>query len=221
MLFILVCTEGNVSEPSYLEALSSALGGQAPHKTGAALETIILPLGGNHGHNKIIQKAEEAIAKKEGDQNSILSLKGEDDTCEKWLLCDYDDMEEHGANIDALRQEAEKAGYTLIVSKPNFETFVLMHFLEPSEIAKIKPKDYVSVINSKVAELNKLNEAKGYSDSMKIPPYSKKKYAAPKFFGLLLGDMELVEAVLSRNVDLSCNCYSEMPKMIQRLKELE
>lgn len=223
MLIVLVCTEGEVSEPAYIKALKSTYSGQAPSAKLAAVEILPLPLGGNQGHVKLIETANEKVSQAETDQESILSLMEEyDDTeCEKWLICDYDDMDKHGVEIDELRQKAEESGYHLVINKPNFEAFVLMHFISVDKIAKLDPKSYKGEINRQVDLLNTKNLEKGFTKTMLTPPYAKKKYHAETFFGSLLPqNIELINEVLLHKPEYDKTCFSEMPTIIARLKDI-
>lgn len=219
MIFVLICTEGDVSEPAYIEALSAAIGGQAPRNVSANVEVLPIPLSGNQGHAKLIAAADAAIAKhsKEG----LVGIAGSEDQIEKWIIVDHDDMESNGVDACDLRKQAEAAGYTLVVNKPNFEYFVLSKVCNPEKAITIKRGDFIEHIDSHINELNTQNQQKGFSDIMAIPPYSKKRFVAPKFFGLLLDrHPELISKAAELEVDTTQHHYTEMPKIINRISEL-
>jgi hypothetical protein len=219
MLFVLICTEGEVSEPEYLKAIGDSLRGQAPQLAAANVEVIPVPLGGNQGYNALIDKANQEIAAYFANPDNCIE---DSDTVEKWLVCDYDDIEKSGVNIDDIRKQALSDNFKLIINKPNFEFFLLLHFMMPEDAAKVKPKDYITEINSHIEAVNLSNKNdKGFTDSMKISPYSKKKYVARNCFGgLFTFNPELIEVVAELDIDTSAGRYSEMPELARRIKEI-
>ena len=56
---------------------------------------------------------------------------------------------------------------------------------------------------------------------MMIPKYSKKHYAVPTFFGKLFDfNRELIDDFCKIEFDYSSNRFSDMAKIINRIKEL-
>lgn len=222
MIFVLICTEGQVSEPSYLRTLSDVVSGQRPTSISTNVEILPIPLGGNQGHVKLVKAANTAIEVHCKKQDSILSIADDNDSIERWLIVDYDDMDSHNIDISSLRQEAQDNGYTLVVNKPNFEFFVLAHFLEPNAIATIRPNRYISNIDTHTTRLNNTNRrGRGFTRAMFMPPYSKNKHAANKFFGLLLHyHPELIERMKNFEVNIDETRYTEMPLIINRIIDI-
>lgn len=216
---MLICTEGVVSEPALIQALKSTTVGQAPVSISSNVEILPLPLGGNHGHAKLVEVANKVVA--EYSKDGVITLAGDDDTIEKWIIVDHDDMEKHGVSPSELREEAKKAGFTLVISKPNFEFFVLAT-LSDLETAKATNKDqFESKINSRIEALNEINKKKGFGKEMLLPKYSKKKYPSEKLFGLLLNHHpELVEKMTSLKIETTAEKYSEMSRVIKRIIKL-
>ncbi len=216
MLVIAICTEGDNSEPAYIRALKTVFSGSVAQLDNVGLQIVPVPLGGNAGHKKIFEKADEAIeyAKYHPDplNPDILSLVDEnEDKIEKWIICDYDKMHKDCVDIGWLRDAAEKTGYRLVVNRPKFDFFVLLHFIGFAEAIKIKVADY----DTKLQELvKKYNECRGFTDAsrqaLKLPKYSKKKHIAYDFFCKLL-DRGLVDEISEIPCDVSASNYSEMP----------
>lgn len=227
MLILLVCTEGEVSEPAYIEALKSQLGGQMPRGKTSQVEILPIPLGGNHGHKKLIERAQKAINDAIKDQDSILYIANEIDedvTIERWLICDYDEMDNRRIDIKQLRRQARQEGFNLVVSKPRFEVFVLLHFLDIDEVAKIDPSNLNGAINREVEKLNKLNvkTKANVSEVILIPKkYGKKKYQAQTFFGKMLNlNPELIDKALQHSPDYRSHYFSDMPELIKRIRSV-
>jgi hypothetical protein len=220
MILMLVCTEGKVSEPAYIDALVAALGGQAPRNISKNVDVLPIPLSGNHGHAKLIEIANRAVELYSRD--SIVSLAGEEDTIEKWIIVDYDDMDKHGVVVADLMAQAEAAGYILVVNKPKFEFFVLTQLAGIDAARSVSPALYASNINAYINELNETDKNnKGFSKGMLMPSYSKKKHKAKKLFDLLLGyHPELIDKAMALSIDINEDCYTEMPKIVRRIKEL-
>ncbi|MCL2371565.1 RloB family protein [Candidatus Saccharibacteria bacterium] len=219
MLFVLICTEGEVSEPAYINALKAAIIAQAPQNAGQ-VEVEALDLQGNQGHTALISRANEKVADYTDIEDSYI---GEGDTVEKWIICDYDKMHERGVSIEDLRQDARDAGFELIINRPNFELFILLHFMSIDEAVGIRPSQYETIINQKTDELNSRNlvEKVGFTSAMNAPTYSKNRYHARTYFGQLMSrNPELIDLVASIECDTAWNAYSEMPKIVVRIKEI-
>jgi hypothetical protein len=202
--------------------LGSTIGGQTPATISSNVQILPLPLGGNQGHKKLIQAATAVIKEHCKNPDNLASIADENDSLEKWLIVDYDNMDQHGVDVDTLKQEAQSSGYTLIVNKPNFEFFVLAHFRNLDDIASIRPDQYVNHIGKSVKELNIKNIAeRGFTKEMAIPPYSKKLHIANKFFGMLLDyHPELIDKLSSLEVDTTKSQYTEMSVIINRIREI-
>ncbi len=158
------------------------------------------------------------------DPNSLVLI---DDApqIEKWLICDFDKMDRRGVDLDSLRQEAKQYGYEgLIINKPNFEFFVLLHFLPFGEAQSVEINRYQAVTDEAVSSLNQRNIAdKGFSAAMSVPRYShvKNRYAAERFFGtLLLNNPELIDFVIKNGGKHADARFSDMPLLIKRLRRV-
>lgn len=221
MIFVLICTEGKVSEPAYLKALSSTLSGQAPRNISTNVEVLPIPLGGNHGHKKLISIADAVVERHSKNENSLLSLVTVEDTVEKWIIVDHDDMEKHGISVDELRRVAQEAGYTLIINKPKFEFFVLASLSDCAAAAAVDKSQYTAQINMHVKSLNEQDIQKGFTKDMLMPKYTKKRFPAEKLFSMMLANHpELIDAALALDVDPTADCYTEMPIIMRRIVNL-
>lgn len=221
MLFVLVCTEGEVSEPACIDELHRSLKTQRPQSGDVFVEILTIPLGGNQGHRKIIDKAERQIAITAQDPERLLSLAQDEDEQVKWLICDHDKMDEAGVDIQEFRQQVEAAGFTLVMNKPNFEFFVVALLVGIEAAQMLKPKEYADVIQREIESLNERNRSeKGFGDAMMIPPYSKKKYVSVDFFAKLLSyHPELLHSLPEVEIDNNTN-FTEMPRLINALKKI-
>lgn len=220
MIVLLICTEGVVSEPVYIRALTASLTGQLPASTSRNTEVLPLPLGGNQGHVKLIETAEKTI--NDFVSNSWVGLADKDDTIEKWIIVDYDDMHLRGVDVEQLRQDAGAVGYTLVVNKPNFEFFVLASLTGIEVASGYRQERHVSEINKCITSLNTENaQSRGFTKGMMMPMYSKKTHIASKLFGGLLGNHpEFATKAMSIDVDTSAPFYTEMPIIIRRINDL-
>lgn len=221
MIFMLICTEGDVSEPAYIRAASKTLGSQVPRSVSTNIEVLPISLGGNQGHTELIAAADKAIEKYSAD--SVLSIAGDEDTIEKWIIVDYDDMDKHGVNPTDLRQEAKNAGYALIISKPNFEFFVLASLTDTARASAVGKNQIVTEIELCIKSLNEIDSnQKGFSKEMLMPAsYSKKTHVAEKLFScMLLNHPELIANAAMLYVDIDAEHYTEMPEIVKRLMQL-
>ena len=179
MRYILVYTEGQNSEPEFIQALNSAIFGNAAGN--AKLEVRPIPLAGNHGYNKLVERAQETAASHE-----IRQYIDENDSVEEYLICDYDDMEDRNIGLADLRSEAEAAGFKLIVNMPCFEGFVLRWLMtildeDIARIADFDKRSYIAEINKRIGILNKQNP-----QMPTIPKYGKHKFQGSRcFHGLM------------------------------------
>jgi len=221
MLFVLVCTEGEASEPACIDELHKVLKTQRPQSGEVFVEILTIPLGGNQGHRKIIDKAERQIAITAQDPEKLLSFAQDEDEQVKWLICDHDKMDEAGVDIKEFREHVKEAGYTLVMNKPNFEFFVVALLVGIEVAQTLKPKEYADVIEREIEALNTRNRSeKGFSENMMIPPYSKKRYVSIDFFAKLLGyHPELLHSLPEVEIDDNAN-FTEMPKLINALKKI-
>lgn len=221
MLFILLCTEGEVTEPEYLNALIDAIKGQSPQSGDNSIDILSVPLGGNQGHAKLVQCAEEQVQQLENDKDSLVHYADPSDTKEKWLICDYDELDESKTTLESLQNECVEHGYTLVINKPNFEYFVLALLGGWKLADETRKSHYETEINRQIDLLNTKNKnEKGFSDTMKIPPYSKKRYVAREIFSRIMHyNPELIYDI-SENAEAIDASYSHMPKLINRLLQI-
>lgn len=221
MIVLAVCTEGESSEPNYISALRGVLFGTRP-AGGVAVEVVTVPLGGNHGFRKIFEKADDELSLRAKNAQDVLSVLDEGDKIEKWLVVDYDKMYRHGIEEEWLRREAIEKEYRLVMNKPNFEFFVLMHFVPVGEAASVAMKDLKFRIND---EIDDYNSRRGFNRSeysaLRLPSYSKNNFQTRDLFGKLLDQNT---GILDRFGEESCyydkNHYTEMWKIIERIKRL-
>lgn len=222
MLYLAICTEGENSEPAFIRELDRVFGGQSVNQSGASVSIIPVPLNGVHGHNKIVEAADRALSLDiQRRTDGPLGDFSDDDVLEKWLICDYDYMEKHGITLREFREMVHTAGYELVVNRPNFEFFVLTLLVGLERAMTELPSNYERAIDVAIEAINAANAEKGFSDGMMIPKYSKKHYAAPMFFGKLLDyNQELIEAFQETIFDEQSEYFTDMAKIIGRIREL-
>lgn len=223
MLFVLICTEGEVSEPVCIEAFLASINTQSPRSGDEFAEVIHVPLKSNHGFKILVDKANKAIEKLENNKDSLLHLattEGEA-TKEKWLVCDYDQMDELNVSFEDFAEIVKSSGYQLVMSKPNFEYFILAIIAGWDVANKTHKSNIVGEINLHVDKLNAENKkTKGFSDALMIPHYDKGRRVAEKFFGMLFSyNQELLLDLMTQDIPDN-ERYSDMPTLIERLRKL-
>lgn len=222
MLYLAICTEGENSEPVFIKELDRIFSGQSINQSGASVAVVSVPLSGVHGHNKIIEAANAALdlglQKK---MDGPLSDFSTGDDLERWLICDYDYMESHGVILEEFKMMVSESGYNLVINRPNFEFFVLTLLAGVEAAVAESPSNYENAINAAAKAINTSNIEKGFSDGMMIPKYSKKHYAVPVFFGKLFDyNRELIDVFCKIEFDDSSERFSDMSKIINRIREL-
>ena len=143
------------------------------------------------------------------------------DNSKKMIICDYDYMEKHGIIFEEFKKMIHEAGYNLVINRPNFEFFVLTLLAGLETAISESPSNYMNAINIAAKGINASNTKKGFSDGMMIPKYSKRCYAIPIFFGKLFDyNRELIDEFCKIRFDDSSKRFSDMSKIINRIKEL-
>lgn len=220
MLILIVCTEGESSEPAFIRQYGRCALGQI-HPD---IEIVEIPLGGNHGHKKIFEIANKKIEELKQSDDSILSLidPESDIALQKIIICDYDKMEKHGITEDDFRNAAAENEFQLIINKPNFEFFILAYLTNFEYASKIKPSNYLAEINTAIDVLNKENHSvKGLSEALNIPHYDKNRYASEKFFSNLLeyNRSELDQKFCTHEPCIQEGQYTQMKNLITLIQE--
>jgi hypothetical protein len=216
MLFVLICTEGKNSEPICVDSITAVLREGSPTIVAGKTETVPIPLGGTHGYTRLLEIADRKVDEYIKNPENLVEPS---DEVQKWLICDYDDIERSNITIEKFREAGATAGYEVVINKPNFEYFVLSLFIAPEEIVGIDKTNYKQKIDASITELNKQLGTE-YS-GLKIPPYSKKKYVVQELFGKLFHQHpELIDSIVNMAVDTTASHYTEMPKLVKKLKEI-
>lgn len=219
MIVLAVCTEGENSEPNYIEALKNVLFGTV-FGGNTVVEVVPVPLGGNQGFKKIFEKANAELESRKRDPRDILSVLEEDDEIEKWLIVDYDKMYRYGVSEEWMRGEAVRNGYVLIINKPNFEFFVLAHFIPIVEVAEVATKDLKNTINDRISDYN---SQRGFNEdefsALRLPKYSKGCFQSKDLFWRLLDqNINLLNIFNKERSYCDDEHYTEMWKIIERIK---
>lgn len=215
MLYLVIAVEG-VSEKNLIEEYVYSLLGQTPGGY-RRIEIVPFSVGGNHGYTKLVKTANSFVKTYRNDPWHCIEP---DDVIEKWLVFDYDDIEEKDITLEELKKQAAESGFTCVVSKPNFEFFILSILGGYEYAVKINPDNYIGEINSLINKLNEKDvlEKEWFTDAMKIIPYSKRTYQSGKCFaGILQQHPELFEKILEENDSVKGERYSEMPNLLKRI----
>lgn len=211
MKFVVIVTEGEVSEPCALDGLVKFFRSQAPQAY-AHLEVITVPLGGNQGYKELSRLAGEKVA----ELVSKYDMHGEDDEIIRVLVCDYDDMDECGVKVGELREEMEGWGYMLCVTRPKFEYFVARLFFSEEELVNVNAE----ALAGKIQEgIDKYNE--GREEAIRIPAYGKRRGEAERCLGTIFNlDPSFVDKACEIDDRPNGKQYTELPKLVRMLREL-
>jgi hypothetical protein len=218
MQFILIFTEGANTEPEYIKAFDIAIRG-IDATLGQEIyrpEIIPLTLDGNQGHMKIVEKSKEKFEEWKYKEDSTYEYFEEDeDSIKKFIVCDYDRMHKNGIRIDELRHMADSEGYTLILTKPAFEYFLLLHFITEEDAIKIKPGEMESEINNQIKLLNE-------NLPFPIGGYSKHEHSTLNCFSDLFTNRPVVIGRIISVGDGDGDGYeyfTEMPVLLKYIKD--
>jgi len=151
MHYLLAVVEGE-TEKGLIEAFLRTKVGQSPEKYGA-IEVVPIPAGGNQGYTKLVEVAEQKI--NEYLLNPDNCYCDTDDDVEKWLVFDYDDIDNKRITLEELEDDAKKLGFSCVVSRPNIEFFILALLKGIGFTKKINPENYKQEINREIDSLNK------------------------------------------------------------------
>lgn len=215
MHYLLAVVEGE-TEKGLIEAFLKTRVGQAPEKYGQ-IEVVPISVHGNQGYTGLVEAANTCID--EYLKNPDNCYDPEDDAHEKWLVFDYDDIEDKNITLDELKEQSKQAGFKCIVSKPNIEYFILA-LLGGYEFANgINSDKYKQAINRLIDDLNArdLSEKVGFTDAIKIPPYDKRIYQCKNcLWAIFSFHPELVERIIECEIDYT-EKYSEVPVLLKRI----
>ena len=180
MKYILICVEGGSSEPGIIKGFMGHLRGQAPANVCGRIEVVPLPLGGNQGYTEeLFEKAKEKVDEyiktweiKERTTNSVkagdagetvIAEKGADgneddangaDEIERYIVCDYDNIDKSKTTLEQLREDAKKKGFKLIVTRPKIEYFIARHFFSEEELSTVTAPALAGKINEGIEKYN-------------------------------------------------------------------
>ena len=218
MLYLLIAVEGE-SERGLISALVKKLAAQAPIRYGK-IEVVPISVGGNHGYKRLVEIAENSINAYIANPDHCFES---GDDIEKWLVCDYDDMDNKGITRSELLEKANKKGFELIISKPNFEFFILATLSSFEHATKVDPSHYIFEINQQIKQINEKNikEKPWITDSMRIPKYGKRTQQCENCLGVIFSFYpDLLERMREERDSDEGDKYSEMPRLIKRIYEL-
>lgn len=218
MRYLLVVVEG-VTEKNLIETFLKTTIGQAPGRYGA-IEVVPLSLDGNQGHAKLVEKAEECVDKYLNDPENC--YEADNDEIEKWLVFDFDNLNERGLTLENIIAEAERNSFECIVSKPNIEFYILT-ILGGEELACVtKVSQYERKINELIEEKNKKEkeEQGGLGEPLNIPRYGKQEYLSRDCLWMIFVRFP---AEVKKTYDLASEGkekYSQMPRLLKRIEEI-
>ena len=219
MHYLLAVVEGE-TEKGLIEAFLRTKVGQSPEKYGA-IEVVPIPAGGNQGYTKLVEVAEQKI--NEYLLNPDNCYCDTDDDVEKWLVFDYDDIDNKRITLEELEDDAKKLGFSCVVSRPNIEFFILALLKGIDFTKKINPENYKQEINREIDSLNKKDatEKTWLNNSIKIPAYDKGIYQCRNcLLALFAFHPELVDKILQSKINTAENKYSQLPILLKRIMEV-
>lgn len=86
MICLVICTEGDGSEPAVIKEFSITITGQ----TYPEPDIFTVPLGGNQGHKKLFEVADKKIADlRKPNSDSVLSLATDTDVIDRWIKMEF------------------------------------------------------------------------------------------------------------------------------------
>lgn len=208
MEIVIVCTEGESTETAMINAVTDYF--QAQTATNVKAQVIPLSTEGNQGHVHLVEKANQAV----NDYIRSLPESEEIRIREKYLMCDYDKMNEHGIALENLRRKCDDNEFALIVSNPDIEYFVARHFFDAEELTEVTagPK-MIEKINEGIKEYNSRADT-----FMKLPKYGKRKKMANDFFSALYNyDPTFLDIAKNISTVASNGRYTEVPVLLAEL----
>ena len=220
MLYLIIALEG-ISEKNLVEAFTERIVGQTPGGY-RRIEIVPFSIDGNHGYTRLVEIANSFVEKYKNDPENCIEP---DDVIEKWLVFDYDDIESKKITLEVLRKQAAEEGFACVVSKPNFEFFVLAVLGGYEYAKKVNPANYVGEINRIIDKINEqdFREKEWFTNAMKIVPYSKRSFQNKDcFLYILQNHPELFsfDEITLKMTETSGGCYSEVPILLKRIFEL-
>ena len=215
MHYLLAVVEGE-TEKGLIEAFLKTCVGQSPEKYGQ-IEVVPISVHGNQGYTGLVEAANNCIDDYLGNPDNCYN--DEDDDHEKWLVFDYDDIDDKDITLDGLKEQSRQAGFTCVVSKPNIEYFILA-LLGGYELAdNVNPDNYKQEINKLINSLNAKDssEKTGFTDSIKIPLYDKRIYQCKNcLLAIFSFHPELIGQIIKLGSAQS-EKYSEIPILLKRI----
>lgn len=215
MKYLIAGVEGKVSEGAGIAGVLTALRQQSPRGY-QHLEVVPLPLEGNHGHGqKLIKKFSDTVTDYINNPNNCVE---QSDTILKRLVCDYDNMTDHGIDEAMFRDSVLKIDAIPIISKPCFEYFPARLLVEKEELDRMLNAGYHINYILRMG-INRYNNTQKL-DLLKLKPYSKRTHSALEWFSTLFSqDPEFLERAKNMEANPNSDYYTEMPKLIREIAE--
>lgn len=101
--FLLVFTEGQNSEPAFINSLVRYLQSQQPTGARSSIEVIPMPLDGNQGYS--VSRIGGIITEHSNEYKAEWNDFDDQIAISKVLVCDYDNMEKYGIDERAFREQ--------------------------------------------------------------------------------------------------------------------
>lgn len=211
MIYILACVEGEATEPNIVEGIVLFLRSQKPQAY-KSVEVVPLPLGGNHGHTEIIKHAKLAVAQFIDDYD----IKTPPDNVRKYLVIDFDKLDERGIDYNLFRKDILENGFIPIITRPKIEYFIARLFFDKDELDGLS----AAKIDQKIQEgIDQFNTGK--DSIITIPPYGKKKDKAMRCLQTMFNlDPAFLERARNMESDFHSNYYTELSILIDDIANL-
>jgi hypothetical protein len=210
---LILLTEGESSEPNFLKEYIATQTSEPLEKQ--TLPPIIIPIEGNITNiPNIIERCNQKIADSK-ELNEIKEMFGNEIKFDKYLIIDFDTMTDE--QYIKLIEDCKNLKHTLIVSKPNFEFFILSMLIGVDNAQNIKPSEYIHKIDN---EIKYLWQKFKITHSNKIP-YQKNKIVSLKFFSSIFTYFpNIVNEASNLNFNKKNKNWSDMPKLLIKLNKL-
>ena len=211
MIYLLACVEGESTEPNIVDGIVLFLRSQKPQAY-KKVEVETIPLSGNHGHLKLIERA-KAEAEKYIREYDIQTPP---DEVKKYLVVDFDRLNEHGIDYDDFRKKIIQNGFIPIFTRPKIEYFIARLFYDKEELTGLTPAQ----IDQKITEgIDNFNEGK--DEILRIPPYGKKKSEALRCLQTMFNlDPVFLERAKNIEVEHNGEQFTEMAILIEEFCNL-
>ena len=223
MELILICTEGESSEPAciteYIRSIDLSFNGS---KLGIRVE--VLPIGGTCGYIHMVEHANKTVLEYVNNEENFVdeelrnivlgkAQNSDDFKVTKFAVFDTDKLSESKITLESLKEEFQGAGFIPLANHPNIEGMATLLFSDADQLQGLDPTNIKATLRDK---------ARIYVEAcggLALPEYSKKSYVAKNWFSSVFNyDPELRDRALELPSDPIMDYYSEMSVLFSYLR---